>query len=185
MARTVRKAFDRRVATEAKTIGARPADRPPACLRAEVKQRASTLVADRFFRGHSFHLGAEHPEDPHLALQRSVARAWLTRDSVVTPRARQAEARELADHRIAGNADLTRDLAAGAPGVEKTFEFLNAVRCPVGEIAVGGIRDIFLALTRQRSARPARPATGVRRRLTNARCCLHLWSCRGSTADRP
>ena len=131
MAGTVRKAFDRRVATEAKTIGARPADRPTACLRAEVEQRASTLVADRlFFRGHSLHLGAEHPENTHLALQGSVARAWLTRDSVVTPWARQAEARELADHRIAGNADLTRDLAAGAPGVEKTFEFLNAVRCP-------------------------------------------------------
>src|SRR5262245_43907437 len=122
MARAIWKTFDRRVAAEPETVRARPADRPSACLRAEVEQRAPVFVTDRFFRGHGcFHLSVQDAEHPHLALQHSVARAHRTRNSVVTPRARHPEAREFSDHRIAGDADLTRDLTAAVLGIEQTL----------------------------------------------------------------
>ena len=116
---------------------ARIADRPATFARREIEQRAALHALDRrrldFRAGHA--RGLRKHQAQELALRRRPRRpdAWRagTRRRRGPPR-RQAEAMDLADDGVTGDADLGGDLAAGQTGGDAVAQLFDPLRGPRG-----------------------------------------------------
>src|SRR5262249_16826042 len=124
---------------EAEVLGPRLVDRPAALPLRELEQCAAAPVVNRNLlglrcrKGFAQHLALrDHRQPPPVALwlrARELGGApHLPREHVA--RARQSHAIHLADHGIASDPNLARDLTAGEPGIEAASELLDTIGAP-------------------------------------------------------
>src|SRR5580693_1296233 len=115
----------------------RIADRPMALVLRDLDQRAALCAVDlcRVCDGVADDAGRLRADQAQQSARRRHPRvpgAWRarTRRGTRGPRWRQAEAVNLADDGVAGDADLGGDLTAGQAGADAVPELLDALRSP-------------------------------------------------------
>src|SRR5215510_11129746 len=137
VSRAIGQAGEHLVAAEAEVLSAGLVNWPAALSLLELEQRAAAPVVNRYLLGLHLRKGlAQHPAlrdnepSPGVPFRtRELGRAPHLRRKQIA-RARQPHPVHLADHGIASDPNLARDLATGEPGVEAAFELLDALRAP-------------------------------------------------------
>src|SRR5262245_121783 len=125
--RAIRQAVDGLAAAEAEVPPAPIADRPAAFSFAQLGQRASRLLRDRYLLHRGRRGAAQGRENVVLGdqPQRHLALPRLSDHAIA---GRQTQAIDLADDSIAADPDFVGDLAAGQSRVKAAFQLRNA-RC--------------------------------------------------------